>query len=155
MLRMLWSCLRKEWRSLLDIKYEEDSFANVGSEDEKSALEKLFLKIPRYDDVNAQDVDGRLITDDLEFNANDDEIVSFVLCNFNNTPSLEKIEEPEEKISFDSGNLALHKWRNFAAKKESAQTKGFDQIFLKKTKKVFYVYPFTLFYFKVIFLLPS
>ncbi len=41
-------------------------------------------------------------TDDPEFNMNADEIVQSVLYDFNNTPFLEEIEEPEEKISFNT-----------------------------------------------------
>ncbi len=51
--------------------------------------------------MNAEDLGEWLIADDSEFNMNDDNGVQSVLHNFNNTPSLEEIEEPEEKISFD------------------------------------------------------
>ncbi len=46
---------------------------NIGSIDTNSLLEKFF-KIPGLGDVNVQDVDEWFLTDDPEFNMNDDEI---------------------------------------------------------------------------------
>ncbi len=54
-----------------------------------SLLEKFFLKIEVCDEM----VNRRW----SDFNMNDDEIAQSLLHNFNNTPSLEEIEEPEEK----------------------------------------------------------
>ncbi len=58
--------------------------------------------------MNAQNVEKWLIADDPEpeFNMIDNEIVQFVLHDFNNTPSLEEIEEPEVKISFTTAYSA-------------------------------------------------
>ncbi len=47
-----------------------------------------------------QDVDKWFITHDSKLNKNDDKIVQSVFHDFNNTPSLEETEEPEEKIFF-------------------------------------------------------
>ncbi len=70
-LGMLRSCYSLEKHSrypLLVIMYEVDPTLNTGFEDKNSALEKLFFKIPGCGDVNVQDVDKWLITDDPEFN---------------------------------------------------------------------------------------
>ncbi len=55
-------------------------------------------KTSRCEDVNAQDVDEWLITDESELCMNDDEIVQVVLHDFNNTPFLKETEEPEERF---------------------------------------------------------
>ncbi len=79
----------------------------ISSKDENSMMKKFFLKIPGCDDVNEQDVGTWLIADDPEFNMNDDEIFQSVLHNLNNTPSLEEIEESEEKFSFPTVYVVL------------------------------------------------
>ncbi len=62
--------------------------------------------MPRCDDVNIQDNEW-FIADDPEFNRNDDKIAQFMLLDFNNTPSLDRIEEPEQKLSYDTAYLVL------------------------------------------------
>ncbi len=63
--------------------------------------------MPGCGNANAQDVDEQLITDDPEFNINDDKIVQSVLYDFDNIPSIEEIEESKEKISFNIAYSAL------------------------------------------------
>ncbi len=67
--------LRKAQYPFLNITREEDPIQNVDSGDRNSSLEKFFMKIPRCDDVNAQDVEKQLISSDPELHMNDDEIV--------------------------------------------------------------------------------
>ncbi len=82
----------------LDITHEDGPTQNVDSEGKYSFLEKFFQKISEGGDVNVQNVDEWLSADNPEFNTNADSIVQFVLYDFNDTPALEGIEEPEEKI---------------------------------------------------------
>ncbi len=57
--------------------------------------------------MNAQDVNEWLIADDPEFNVNNGRIIQSVLHGFNNTPSLEEIEKPEKRFSYDTAYLVL------------------------------------------------
>ncbi len=66
--------------------------------------------------MNVVDIDKWLIVNDPEFNMNDNKIVQPVPYDCNNTPFLEKIEEPEEKTSFSTTYLALQRSLSFSEK---------------------------------------
>ncbi len=107
--------------------------------------------------MNAQEINKWLITDDPEFYMNDNDIVQSVLHDFSNTPSLEGIKEPEEKIFYNTAYSALQislkffketarcnfvgKWCYFAEKKElESPNERFDQIFSNKIICFMYTY---------------